>query len=243
MADQRYPVFKDPVGYMKCRVPRGPTGRIKSWSECRAIYRCLSATEGIDTVLDLPCGPGRLFPYWSRRGFKVHGMDFSQPMVQAANDLHGKMKLTGSVSHGDAFQLVDTPEVELVASVRFAYYFDSSRRVDLFRSLAGATKKYVLTQFKTAATFKGKRNHARELAKRGNKHFATHAQILNELREAGLVPLRIEPIGEFSDRAFVIARRADLSPDVPAPIISPAPGRLMGAIARLFTGDSRPVTE
>lgn len=233
MADASYPVFLDPAQYDKLRVSNGPLGRLKQWSEQRALDACLAATDGVKTICDTPCGPGRIFHHWKRMGYRVHGRDFSQPMVEAATRLHAELKLEGSVAAGDAFHLQDAvPEMsDLVASVRFVYYFPSEQRVTLLRSLASASRRYVLAQFKTSETYRGRRNEARCRVENRGKHHCPNAQMLQEIREAGLTPLRVEPIGEFSDRVFVLAEKAQPGAN-PAVHISPAPGRLIASLLR-----------
>lgn len=209
MTDASYPVFLDPEGYTKLRVSRGPLGRMKMWSEHRALDACMAPAEGVKTIVDVPCGPGRIFHYWKGRGFKVHGRDFSGPMAEAAGKLHRVLGLEGTVAQGDAFHLKEAlPETpDLVASVRFVYYFEGEQRVRLLRSLAEASRRYVLAQFKTSETYKGARNEAKSRGKKRSKHFCTNEQMIAEIREAGMNPLLVQPIGEFSDRIFVLAEK------------------------------------
>lgn len=236
MANPEYPVFLDPEGYTKLRVSHGPLGRLKSWSEHRALNRCLSATSEIRSVLDVPCGPGRLYHYWARRGYKVTGMDMSEPMVGAASATRARLGIDGEDSKGDAFKFEDSPPIaDLVASVRFVYYFEPDQRIALFRSLSAAARRYVLAQYKTSSTYKGQRNDAKLRRKKGkkhSKHFASIEQVLSEVRAAGLAPLRIEPIGEFSDRAFLIAEKLPQGAAAPEVHITKPPGGLWAGLLR-----------
>lgn len=231
MSDPSYPVFLDPAKYDKLRVSNGPLGRLKQWSEQKALDGCLSAMEGVRTVCDTPCGPGRIFHHWKRKGYRVHGRDFSKPMVEAATRLHAHLKLEGSVAEGDAFHLQDAvaETSDLVASVRFVYYFPSEQRVTLLRSLASASRRYVLAQFKSSETYRGRRNEARCRVENRGKHHCPNSQMLQEIRDAGLNPLRIEPIGEFSDRVFVLAEKPQPGA-TPIVHVSPAPGRLIATL-------------
>lgn len=235
MSELSYPVFRDPDQYTKLRVSHGPLGRLKQWSELKALDACLSLTEGVKTICDVPCGPGRLFYYWQRKGFRIHGRDFSQPMADAAQRLHSEQKLKGTVAAGDAFHLEGAlPETpDMVASVRFVYYFESPERVQLLRSLGAASRRYVLTQFKSNETHRGRRNDARVRVEKRGKHHCSNAQMIHEIRQAGLTPLRIQPIGEFSDRVFVLAEKPQPGA-APAVQIAPAPGRVMAALLRPF---------
>src|SRR5690606_18426128 len=164
----------------------------------------------------VPSGPGRLFPHWKERGFTVYGVDYSDEMASASSDTHRKLGLDGSVAQGNAFELsgVLPEKPDLVASVRFVYYFDREKRIELLRSLAEASKRYVLVQYKTTQTMKGYINQSRnsEARRKGReRHMAkigcSHYEIIHEIYQAGLVPLRIEAIGEFSDRVFVLAEK------------------------------------
>jgi protein-S-isoprenylcysteine O-methyltransferase Ste14 len=136
-------------------------------------------------------------------------------MAQAAAQAHQALGIDGSVELGDVFDLAgsldETPD--LVASVRFLYYFHHEQRVRLLHALAAVTGRYVLVQYKTLGTYKGRRNFARRrrFKPHNAKHFCTNDEIRREIQEAGLSCLAIEPIGPFSDRVFVLAERQDPS--------------------------------
>ena len=208
-----YPLFANPKAYLRIRRGKFGSDWLKRWFEHRAIDRCLRGIEDVRTVCDAPCGPGRLFRYWRKKSMAVIGLDLSPPMVEAAKTAHRELNLQGIVLAGDAFSLSEhlkesgTPD--LVASIRFCYYFQSDKRIELLRSLAEASRRYVLVQYKTMATMKGRRNLARSKWRKGTvrKYFSRHQEIGDEMREAGLNCLRIQPIGLASDRVFVLGER------------------------------------
>jgi hypothetical protein len=203
------PVFDNPERYLELRKGRSIWRFLKRRSEERALDWCLRGLDDVRTVCDAPSGPARLFEYWGGKGFRVIGVDISVPMVRAAEEEHHRLGLEGGVHFGDVFRLrgVVEEEVDLVASIRFAYYFDRETRIALMRSLAAATRRYVLVQYKTSETLKGRMVERRSWAnmRRPAKHYCSFEQSAAEVREAGLVCLRIAPISEFSDRAFVLA--------------------------------------
>lgn len=205
-----YPIFHDPKAYLCLRNVGGPTGALKRRSEWRALDRCLAETAGVATVCDVPCGPGRLFPYWARRGWRVIGVELSDDFVAHARSELTRLELAGEIVHGDAFRIAEYApcrQAQLIASVRFIYYFERPRRIELLRGLAAAGARYVLTQYKTRETWRGRRNLARRRPTRGpyDKEFVGAAEIRAELAEAGLEAVRIEPISRFSDRVYVLA--------------------------------------
>ena len=173
--------------------------------------RCLAFFGKIDTVCDVPCGPGRLFPYWQSKKFRILGVELSPDMADSASAHIKQHNLDGRVETADAFDLDKFPDkVDLVASVRFLYYFDNEQRLDLLRSLRDFSKAYLLLQYKTTETWKGRRNAGRPSADTGSpfeKRFLSNDFIKQELQQAGLKILTIEPISRFSDRLFVAAQK------------------------------------
>ena len=238
MAGDKYPEFRNPDKYMSERVNGSPLGRMKRRTEQAALDRCLDEIGAVDSICDVPSGPGRLFPYWNERGVRrVHGVDVSGPMVEASREEHARLGLQGDAGPGDAFHLGEHLEepVDVVASVRFIYYFDRARRVELLRSLASASRRWVLVQYKTNETLKGSQNQVREHSAGGRRsflrHFGSRDEIFTEIREAGLIPVRFEPIGEFSDRAFVLARKPYADETIPLSVRQ-RPQRVRAALTR-----------
>lgn len=215
---------------MKNRERRNPLGLIKIAGEYRALDRCIKNIPGIRTVCDAPSGPGRMFPYWKKRGYTVYALDISEGMVTASQKAHKAAGLAGKAGLGDVFNLNEVLEEnpDLVACIRFVYYFNGADRVKLLRVLAEASRRYVLVQYKTTETIKGQITQARRMSEE-EKPNKTHLEqravsfdgIIKELKEAGLNPLRIEPIGEFSDRVFVLAEKPDLGGNQAAPLNKP----------------------
>lgn len=203
----KYPLFLDPQAYMRLHAAPHVMGVFKRWTERRAIARCLREVSGVSRLCDVPCGFGRLFRFWHRRFPSVTGVDLSAPMVEAAGQTLRALGIPGEVRMGDAFHLrhvLDEP-ADMVASVRFCYYFERADRVRLLGALAAASRRYVLVQYRTLQTFKGRRDAAQLPAgQHTRKYYCTEDEIRAELAEAGLRCLRIAPISWASGFAFVL---------------------------------------
>ncbi|MFH1740024.1 MAG: class I SAM-dependent methyltransferase [bacterium] len=209
-----YPAFNNPEEYLQRRRGAFLSGMLKRAAERYALYRCFRDIGNISLMIDAPCGPGRLFHYWQKRCDTVLGVDLSDNMLQAANAELKKLALSGQVIKGDAFNLSSYVRqgADLVASIRFCYYFPRPTRVVLLQALAAASNQYVLVQYKTIKTIKGIINSARRRPpNHKSKHFCTHEEIAAEVEEAGLVCRRIVPIGAFSDRVFVLCEKTEIS--------------------------------
>ncbi len=206
----QYPVCHNPAEFLKCREGRFISGFLKRIAERRALNECLRGLENVTSVLDVPCGAGRLFSYWGSKMESVSGIDLSDEMLGEASNRHRKLNLNGMMKKGNAFELASHMEeyADLVSCVRFCYYFDAKKRQDLLASLKSASKRYIIVQYKTSETPKSRRNQKRvRPSSRPAKYFCHPDQIANEIAQAGLLCKKIVPIGMFSDRAFVLAEK------------------------------------
>lgn len=209
-----YPIFNNPKEYLTFRKGNFFTAPFRRWFEWHSLDLCFKGINDIETVCDCPCGPGRLFDYWKKRGMSVTGADLSDSMVAAARLLHNDLSLNGDVLKADAFNLHKSlnKKPDLIASVRFCYYFDKAQRIELLRSFAQATNNYLLLQYKTSSTLRGRKNLKNSLSdsyskKDYAKKFCSYESIADEVRQAGLACLRIVPKGDSSDRVFVLAQK------------------------------------
>jgi ubiquinone/menaquinone biosynthesis C-methylase UbiE len=182
----------------------------KRLGERRALRRVLSACGPLETVLDCPCGMGRLFDSWTAQGMSVTGLDRSPAMVEAARDRLRALGREGHVIQGRVTDLdqADGQQFDLVASIRFLYYFDDGARPEVLRLLARRSRRWVLVQYKTSETWKGRRN--RRQGRNQGKHPLSRAEIRSELAAAGLRLVAFEPHGPFSDRVLALAQLDEL---------------------------------
>jgi ubiquinone/menaquinone biosynthesis C-methylase UbiE len=206
--DNEFPLFWNPEEYLKFRKGKFILGFFKRWFEMKAIDNCLKGLDDIHSVCDIPCGPGTLFPYWHKKGYKVIAADLSDPMIDAADKMSKHLNLEGSVIKCNAFALKDSlqeSEVDLIASIRFFYYFKKDKRIELLKTMAEVTRKYVLVQYRTLATRKGRLNQKQADS---NRQFCSIEEILEELKVARLDCIKVFRISPSprSDRVFVTAR-------------------------------------
>jgi SAM-dependent methyltransferase len=204
--------FDDVARYLRRR-ERGFTRPWRRWGERRALRKILASCGPVRTVLDCPCGPGRLFEVWSGFALAVVGFDRSPAMLETARIRLRDSGIPGRVVQGrveDLGRLV-ARKADLVASIRFAYYFDARSRPELLRILARASRRYVLVQYKTTESWRGRRNLRRGRNQR--KHVTSLAEIRAEFEAAGLELLRFETHGPLSDRALALGELRTRVPD------------------------------
>lgn len=200
-------LFFSPEEYLKVRKGKFMVGFLRRRLERRAMDKCLKGLDDIHSVCDIPCGLGTLFPYWYKKGYRVVGADISDPMLEEAHKKFKQLNLEGRMIKCNAFNLRDSlkeSEVDLVASIRFFYYFKRDERIELLRTMGEASRKYLLVQYKTWETRKGNLN---QKIVGSYKQFCSIEEVLEELEVACLDCIRILPTSPSgTDRIFVMAR-------------------------------------
>jgi ubiquinone/menaquinone biosynthesis C-methylase UbiE len=61
-----------------------PSGRRRNLRKIAAIRKALALIDKPRLILDLPCGTGRLFEFFTEEGFRFVGADIAQPMLKEA---------------------------------------------------------------------------------------------------------------------------------------------------------------
>jgi SAM-dependent methyltransferase len=75
------------------------------------------------TILDLPCGQGRLFPVFQRYGHQIWGGDISMDMLQQISFSHGQIPTIRGLVQLDAERLPFTDDsFDYVVSARFFHW-------------------------------------------------------------------------------------------------------------------------
>lgn len=201
---------------MQLREKGGCRGKLKRWLEYSAFDDIFAGHPSIKTLIDVPSGPGRLFPYWKEKGLIVHGLDYSEEMVAASAEMLETLGLEGSAAHADAFNLAETVKepADIVVSIRFIYYFNRKRRVQLLKSFASVSNRFVLVQYKVRHTLRRTRRKIAnyfepeiESKDHMRQHFVGRHGILRDVEAAGLELVTIRPLSPLSDRVLVLARK------------------------------------
>src|SRR5262245_32884227 len=66
------------------RTPKRIRRNVRKWN---AIQKALALTNGVKSVVDLPCGTGRFTGHLARAGYQVVGSDISVELMQLASQL------------------------------------------------------------------------------------------------------------------------------------------------------------
>ncbi len=167
------------------------TGRILDYLEKKAIKKAVRRAQRkscISTVLDIPCGTGRITEWFLKRGFLVLGGEISREMIAV-----GRVKLA---SFGDrvTFKQLDLDQLDLpdssydlISCIRLFHHLESEQRSAVLWELARVSRRYVLINVSYSSPFYRQRRRLKKWLRQGvSRTSSTWAEIQREARDAGL---------------------------------------------------------
>jgi SAM-dependent methyltransferase len=185
-----------------------PLRRLKHRHDEELVLALLARAGGAGSVLDLPCGTGRLFPALVADGRRVTGADIALEMLRAGRAARPAAGV--ALLQSDALHLpFRDAAFDAVVSQRFLFHLERPERVAVLRELARVARLAVIGQVRLRGNAKHLGRYLRSrvgLAAR-YRPAGGRAQLLAELSEAGLELVELRPVSRlFSDKALFLAR-------------------------------------
>lgn len=117
----------------------------KSERKWRMILKAVRGLDGINTVMDLPCGTGRFTSRILEHGWKLINADISHPMLAKAREYTaGHDNYLGSARMNAEHLPFADGALDLVISIRFLMHVPKDVRIRIFREYARVCKRYVV---------------------------------------------------------------------------------------------------
>lgn len=166
----------------------------------RAIFtRMFAAIGQVDSLLDLPCGAGRLFDLFAQRARRVYEADFSPSMLRLNATDHAGAAAGYLRCSGLAIPLADHA-VDAVVSVRLNHHLArvADREQHLRELLRVAGKAVIVTYFSHYSLKNWLRRLRKPFNRKGDKHTLSTGRVVELARQAGFTPARIAPLSRLS---------------------------------------------
>ncbi len=163
------------------------------------------------TILDIPCGTGRLAIYLAQKGFIVKAVDISPQMVSYAKEKLVFLNLTDriTVDQGNAVSLpYPNDRLDVCVSLRLFGHTPSKIRKKILQELKRTTKKYLILVYYHKNCLQNFLRKRQRDGKQFEWHAITYRQIEDELKAAGLKKVKYFPllIG-ISETVVVLAKK------------------------------------
>ena len=184
--------------------------RISNSSEHALLTALLERVGEVETIIDVPCGTGRISELFAERAKRVYEFDYSQEMV-------GLLRSTRTfyeprVGVATAFHLpFRDRSADLSISIRLSHHIpDFEGRCWHLREVLRVSGRYALITFFDSASFKNRlREIRRGLGSRKRSKFTLSRSTVAEVAAScGFEPLEFRQLSRlFSGHTFVLLRR------------------------------------
>src|SRR5262245_29663190 len=182
--------------------------RISSYFERRAIRRALAITDARSaTVLDVPCGAGRLTSLLLPVASRLVSCDYSPAMLDVFRETWNEPCFVGS-----AFDLPFADRaVDVVFSARLSHHIASdARRADYLREIMRISATWVIVTIFDRSSLKYRiRELSRRFRRKRSKHGFARADLDWIAREQGFAVAARFPLSRLaSGQVFYVLRRS-----------------------------------
>jgi ubiquinone/menaquinone biosynthesis C-methylase UbiE len=193
---------------------RTPLQRLKHRRDVALVLALLGEVVGTRRVLDLACGTGRLLPALRGAGYRAVGADVALEMMRAGRALRVE---PAQLVQADATRLpFPSAAFDAVVSLRFLFHLTAEERgrcLTEMRRVTGAGVVVGEVRYRANLKHLGRWLRSRAGLALRYRPSAGRAAIERELAAAGLELVRLRPVSRlFSDKALLLARRADGAP-------------------------------
>jgi ubiquinone/menaquinone biosynthesis C-methylase UbiE len=174
----------------------------------KTILSALEETEGVRSILDLPCGTGRFTGSLTERGYTVVGGDISHEMMQVARDkTNGSPRLAGWVQTDAESLPMRDASLDCVVSIRFMFHVDPKSRVRILREMGRVSRRWLIVDYRHRYSLRyAKWRLLRSLGfTKKPLQRVSREQLEREFHEAGVSICKVIPVWRvFSDKWIVV---------------------------------------
>jgi SAM-dependent methyltransferase len=190
--------------------PRRTRRNARKW---RTILSALRETDGVRSILDLPCGTGRFTGPLTERGYTVLGGDISREMMQRAREkTNGAPSLCGFVqADAEALPLRDA-SLDCVLSIRFMFHVDPDSRVRILREMGRVSRRWLIVDYRHRYSLRWAKWRLLRRLGLTNRRFerVSREQLEREFHAAGIAIRKVIPVRRvFSDKWIVVGESAN----------------------------------
>ncbi len=191
--------------------PERQKRNVRKWA---AIRKALSFTQGVRSILDLPCGTGRFTGALAREGFEIVGSDISLEMLHKAAAVPdaGQHAVLGYVQANAERLPFRDDALDCVVSIRFMMHVDPATRVRMLREFRRVSRRWVIVDYRHRYTFRYVLTHTFGALGLGRSPLSrvSRRELTQEFTDAGWAIRQVIRVSAplLSDKWIVLAERA-----------------------------------
>lgn len=187
------------------------SGRIFNFLEKRAISKCFSNLSRGSTIVDIPCGTGRLAETLLHFGYTVHGMDISAEMLEVAKRRLEDADVRFRIEVADAKHVMENhPTSDGALCARFLMHFPLPEQIMFLKGVVALSKSVVVINHCLDSPHQRLRRRLKKmLGHRPSARFpVTNRDMATLLRKAGLHETkRYRLWSPISEAVYIVAEK------------------------------------
>ena len=164
-------------------------GRVFQTAEIKTLGKLVRHLPSNASLLDVPCGTGRIAQVLLEWGFRVTAADISEEMIQVARGriANSGGQLSASRGSADALPFADG-SFDAVLSIRFLPHIDTDLRRRMLKEMARVSRRWVFfSNSFSSGWYKGRRAVKRRLGHQAPTRYpVSESEIREDLRYADL---------------------------------------------------------
>lgn len=131
-------------------------GKFIDQLEKKAIIKLINSVDNLDTVLDIPCGTGRITQLLLDLGYNVIGADVSKDMIKIAQKKLNNYDNLLDLYHCDLTNLpFENGKFDCITSIRLMGHVPQMVRVKMLREMRRVVKKCMIVSYYNPYSLKG----------------------------------------------------------------------------------------
>lgn len=186
-------------------------GKVFNRQEQRIILDSFADLPPETTILDLPCGTGRLARALLEAGYTVVGADISAEMLEVANERLQQYQARFSTQVMDAFSLTgQEQQYQATLCARVLMHFPLETQIEFMQGVARISSKRVVINHSLNSPYQRLRRRIKKLL--GHQESAaypiTNDEIKRLLAESGFAEVRRTRINRLiSEAVYIVAEK------------------------------------
>ncbi len=180
-------------------------GRLTDKLEKYCIRKALSIASPIVSILEVPCGTGRITEMLLESDYRVMAVDISEKMMKHAKERNKKSRKKVSFEIGDIEGLkYDENSFDLILTIRLLHHIPVALHKKVFQQLHRTTRKWVLISFSNRYTVQSIRRDIVAYFKKGKRYSIAPSLFKKEVRENGFRIVKYSPIMPILSESVIV---------------------------------------
>ena len=198
-----------------------PAGKVFNYLEKRTITKCFASLPKGSTIADAPCGTGRLAEPLLAVGYRVHGLDISDEMLDVA-----RRRLRGFTDRFTC-EVADVktsrprePLYDAALCARVLMHFPLDQQIEFLAGVAKLSRTTVVINHSLDSAYQRLRRRVKHWLghQASANHPVSNADIKELLQKSGLREVqRHRLVSLVSEAVYIVTERISVNPETARP--------------------------